>query len=94
MCGVLNAADELQDRPENDLQDRSAVGRSVDELPLGQLYRVRWRMQSLLLAADRARLSEASNIVLIGHGTGCTAVMDLVNQRGESLQQDVKKLTA
>ena len=30
------------------------------------------------------RLSEAENVVLIGHGTGCGAIMELINHRGRS----------
>ena len=29
-----------------------------------------------------SRLSEADNVVLIGHGTGCNSIMELVNHRG------------
>ena len=32
------------------------------------------------------RLSEAENIVLIGHGSGCSAIMDLINSRGGSIK--------
>ena len=28
------------------------------------------------------RLSEAENVVLIGHGSGCSAVMEMINHRG------------
>lgn len=28
-------------------------------------------------------LSESDNVVFIGHGTGCSAIMDLINTRGE-----------
>lgn len=30
------------------------------------------------------RLSEAERVILIGHGSGCSAVMDLINNRGQS----------
>lgn len=28
-------------------------------------------------------LSECENVVLVGHGTGCQAILDLINARGE-----------
>jgi hypothetical protein len=49
---------------------------------MGQLYRVRTYVARLVELADLRRLSEAENVVLIGHGAGCAPLMDLVNTRG------------
>lgn len=35
------------------------------------------------------RLSNARNIVLIGHGSGCAAVMDIVNNRGALMRSRI-----
>jgi len=37
------------------------------------------------------RLSEAENVVLIGHGTGCGAIMELINHRGKSYLLEIKR---
>jgi hypothetical protein len=43
---------------------------------------VRTPVARLVGLADLRRLSEAENVVLIGHGAGCAPLMDLVNTRG------------
>jgi histone deacetylase 6 len=38
---------------------------------------------------DFCRLSNADDVVIIGHGSGCSAVMQLVNHRGEQLSHSL-----
>ena len=46
------------------------------------------KLQALLMQYvwdNYVELSESNNVVFIGHGTGCSAMMDLINNRGKSL---------
>jgi histone deacetylase 6 len=57
------------------MQNGSAVVATKGDKLQAQLMRYVWD--------NYVELSEAENIVFIGHGTACNSLMDLINTRGE-----------